>query len=326
MLSKYTAVFFGLSALGFMLFDADRRRALRTPWPYLGALTALAAFSPVIAWNAAHDWASFRFQSIDRFEKADRLQPLGGLKFLGQQWLAFVPLLLPLLLAAARPKSREDRYLLWSAGPLLVFFFLLSWKRNIHLMWPMPAYVGLSILMARSLASDPGPVPGFFRRHRRWIGAVSAAALLGAGLHAAAFLPGFSPYPGLYGWEEVAVRAREVKASLPKGSFYVGLGRKYTCASQLAFHLASPFDVHDKNLLGLDGLQYRFWADREELGGRDAVVVVAEGDRTDAFLALMGQRFREIEPAGTVRIPVGRSPILETPPLGFLLYRARGYR
>jgi 4-amino-4-deoxy-L-arabinose transferase-like glycosyltransferase len=326
MLSKYTAVFFGVSMLGFMLLDADGRRQLRTPWPYLGAVASLAVFSPVFFWNLAHDWASFRFQSVDRFEKGDRFLPLGGLKFLGQQWLGGVPLLLPLLLAAARPRAREDRYLLWSAAPLLVFFFALSFKRNIHLLWPLPAFVGLTILMARALAVDEGPVPAFFRRHRRALVALSAAGLLGAGLHAAVFLPGVSPFPGLYGWDAVAVRARELKASMPYGTFHLGLGRRYTCASELAFHLRAPFDVHGGNVLGLDGLQYGFWTDPAALRGRDAVVVVQAGDRTDKILKLLRERFGNVEEAGQLDVPVGRMPFFETPPLVFLLFRARCYR
>jgi hypothetical protein len=35
------------------------RRWLISPWPYLGGLVALAIFSPVILWNADHQWVSF---------------------------------------------------------------------------------------------------------------------------------------------------------------------------------------------------------------------------------------------------------------------------
>ena len=35
------------------------RRWLLSPWPYLGGLVALALFSPVILWNADHQWVSF---------------------------------------------------------------------------------------------------------------------------------------------------------------------------------------------------------------------------------------------------------------------------
>ena len=59
LLSKYTALFFGPVILIWLLAVPELRRWLRTPWPYLGGLVALAMFSPVIIWNAEHHWASF---------------------------------------------------------------------------------------------------------------------------------------------------------------------------------------------------------------------------------------------------------------------------
>jgi hypothetical protein len=38
------------------------RRALATPWPYLGALLALLVWSPQLHWNATHDWQTIAFQ------------------------------------------------------------------------------------------------------------------------------------------------------------------------------------------------------------------------------------------------------------------------
>lgn len=329
MLSKYTAVFLGVSMLAFLLWRAEDRRWLRTPWPYLGAASALAVFSPVIAWNAAHDWASFRFQSVGRMEKADAFLPLGGLRYLAGQIGAFVPLLAPLLVVAvrdaARFRRREDRFLLASAAPLLLVFFLLSWSRSIHLMWPMPAYVGLTILMSRTWGSA-GRVAEFYRRRQPWLVGVSAAGLAAAALHAAVFLPGISPFPGQYGWKEAAARARELRIPLGRDAFYLGVGRAYTCASQLAFHLREPSDVHGKNLLGGEGLQYDLWADPAALAGRDAVVVVVGGDRTPSTLAQLNQRFQDVEEAGRLVIPLGRRTLLRTPPLEFLFFVARGYR
>jgi 4-amino-4-deoxy-L-arabinose transferase-like glycosyltransferase len=59
MLSKYTALFFGPAILIWLASVPKLRRWLISPWPYLGAATALAMFSPVILWNANHHWVSF---------------------------------------------------------------------------------------------------------------------------------------------------------------------------------------------------------------------------------------------------------------------------
>ena len=36
----------------------EHRRQFRSPWPYVGALLALAIWSPNLVWNARHDWAA----------------------------------------------------------------------------------------------------------------------------------------------------------------------------------------------------------------------------------------------------------------------------
>jgi len=62
LLSKYHGVFLLAGTGLFLLTWRDARRWLRHPAPYLGAATAMALFSPVLIWNARHDWVSFRFQ------------------------------------------------------------------------------------------------------------------------------------------------------------------------------------------------------------------------------------------------------------------------
>jgi hypothetical protein len=57
--SKYTALFFGPAILVWLVSVPKLRRWLVSPWPYLGGAVALAIFSPVILWNADHDWVSF---------------------------------------------------------------------------------------------------------------------------------------------------------------------------------------------------------------------------------------------------------------------------
>src|SRR5580692_44740 len=59
LLSKYTALFFGPAILIWLVTVPKLRRWLMSPWPYLGGVVALAIFSPVILWNADHQWVSF---------------------------------------------------------------------------------------------------------------------------------------------------------------------------------------------------------------------------------------------------------------------------
>ena len=59
LLSKYTALFFGPAILIWLVAVPQLRHWLLSPWLYLGGLVAAMLFSPVIIWNAEHDWVSF---------------------------------------------------------------------------------------------------------------------------------------------------------------------------------------------------------------------------------------------------------------------------
>src|SRR3954463_2750196 len=59
LLSKYSALFFGPAILIWLAAVPKLRRWLMSPWLYLGGIVAFAMFSPVILWNADHQWVSF---------------------------------------------------------------------------------------------------------------------------------------------------------------------------------------------------------------------------------------------------------------------------
>lgn len=59
LLSKYTALFFGLAILIWLVAVPKLRHWLISPWLYLGGLVAALLFAPVILWNAEHGWVSF---------------------------------------------------------------------------------------------------------------------------------------------------------------------------------------------------------------------------------------------------------------------------
>src|SRR5215813_11947206 len=59
LLSKYTAMFFGVAIVIWLAAAPKLRHWFASPWLYLGGLVALALFAPVIQWNADHQWVSF---------------------------------------------------------------------------------------------------------------------------------------------------------------------------------------------------------------------------------------------------------------------------
>jgi len=100
MLSKYYAVLIAPSLLWFLLLSPKHRHWLRRPEPWLALPIALAVFSPVIIWNAQHEWASFLFQSTRTAgQQSKALRDV--LLFWLVQLAVLTPLLFALLAAAA---------------------------------------------------------------------------------------------------------------------------------------------------------------------------------------------------------------------------------
>ncbi|MBI1811078.1 MAG: glycosyltransferase family 39 protein [Nitrospirae bacterium] len=60
LLTKYTMAFFYICALLFLLASKQRRRILLTKEPYISLALSLIIFSPVIIWNAGHDWVTLK--------------------------------------------------------------------------------------------------------------------------------------------------------------------------------------------------------------------------------------------------------------------------
>jgi dolichol-phosphate mannosyltransferase len=330
LLSKYTGVFLPFSILGYLLASRRDRFWLRSPWPYLGILVALGVFSPVLLWNGRHDWASFRFQSVERF--ADMGAPsLSTLRyFLLHQLLCVFPFTLPLAWVTCRRGLRggdpRQQFLLWSCLPTLGFFLLVSLWRNTNYLWALPAYLGLVVAMAGTVISDQGRVGGFYRRHWRPLAVGVGGFAFAVALHARCILPFLPPIRELYGWENAARLARELRSTLPEGAFYLGLGRKYVGTSLLAFHLREPSAVHGRPLIGRRGLQYDLWDRPEDFEGRDAVVVLGDECRAGELLGEALPHFQTLVPVGRVVVGFGRHRIVEAPDMVFSVYRGRGYR
>jgi len=329
LLSKYTAASLAGSLFLYLLLTPRDRFWLKTPWPYLGLLVAALVFSPVIIWNAMHDWASFRFQSVGRLEESKGFHLSGGPAYILLQIGSVAPLTAPLVFmavwAAGRTRTAEDRLLLCLSLPLLAFFLAVGFVRSTHVFWPLPAWIGLTILSGGYLARSAGRIAGVYRRHWRILAAITIVAL-GAGIaHTVQPLFGLSPLRSMHGWKEIARRASALRSPLPEGSFYLGVGRRYLCAAQLAFHLNAPDQVQAKNLLGEDGLQFTYWADSERLRGKDAVVV-AEADWSPRLLETLKERFREVEEVSEFvvnpRPERSRGPKEEK----YIFYIGHGYR
>jgi len=182
-LSKYLAVIFGLGLAGFLLTTATGRAWLRRPHPYLAALLAVIVISPVLVWNAQHQWASFAFQggraaAAHGVRLRAALTALAGQAALLLPWI-FIPLAAASLHALRRGPSDERRWLCVMLGAPGVLFFLLVplWGAPALPHWAMPSWLFLTPLLGAWLARA--------ETQRRWprtwaVGVVAACLALWA--------------------------------------------------------------------------------------------------------------------------------------------------
>ncbi len=154
--SKYTALFLWIGIGGWSLVVPSGRAWLRRWQPWAACLIGLLLFSPVAAWNAAHDWAGF----VKQGGRVDDWQPMRALGFLGELIGGQIGLATPLVwalcmagLAAAVRHAWRGRDPAWSLlaalslPPVLVFLQHATGGR-VQGNWPAIIYPALAIAAA----------------------------------------------------------------------------------------------------------------------------------------------------------------------------------
>jgi 4-amino-4-deoxy-L-arabinose transferase-like glycosyltransferase len=177
LLAKYTMVLIG-PVLLWALIRSDPR-ALRTAWPYLGALAALLVFAPNILWNQHNDWLTMRFQfghgfstevgafsggvdaTIAHVGPRSPSERIGSvLEYLGAQLAFWGLIVIPLLVAPwVKRRNKEKRLpntlsdharpLLWAATLFpLGFFAVVATVSEVEPNWPAVYLVSAAPLAA----------------------------------------------------------------------------------------------------------------------------------------------------------------------------------
>ena len=225
LLSKLTAVMLLPAVAAFMLVPDWRRRWLRSPYPWAGALIAVAAFSPVLIWNLQHDWASFRFQLVRA--TADHplsLRTVG--EFFGLQFGLVGFVLLPVVVSGVALtawrgwRTREPVAVLLSTAVIVPFayFFWKSLTLRVGDTWPMflwPAGFAATAINATMLSSEKFP-DWMVKSTIGWIRTAIIAGIafvLGVFLYYVAapwnFIGRTDPVGGEAGYQQVVARARD---------------------------------------------------------------------------------------------------------------------
>ncbi len=289
--SKYTAVFLAPGVLLWLVLVPSLRRWFATPYPWIAALAAAAAFVPVIWWNAAHGWASFLRQG----GRAGNWEPARAARYLGELVGGQVGLATPLIfvvLAAGvaravriawRDRTRGCTLVAALTVPPLLVFVEHALGDRVQANWPAVLYPSAA-LAGGALAGR-----GWARLRIAAIGlgaAVTVVAYTQATLRPLALSPHRDPTTlRLAGWPELA---REVEAiRRQQGSAFVAAD-DYGIASELAWTLP-PGTV----VLGVEDRWRYFALPSAQVAGKPGLLLRSE--RRDAGLdAALWAEFQQV--------------------------------
>jgi Dolichyl-phosphate-mannose-protein mannosyltransferase len=317
MLDKHSMAFFGVAVAAAVLLTRERR-ALRSPWLWLGALLAGVTFLPNLVWVVQHHFP--HFEMLANVKREGRDVALNPLQFLAQQVLLMNPLTLPLWLGglAWLLFDREGRrYRVLGIAWLGVMAEMLLLDGRPY--YPAPAYPML--LAAGGVALEGWLAAPLWRRWRAVKPVYAALLALSGAVLAPLFTPllppetlirysraiGMSqprienhllgPLPQLmadrFGWKEMAEEVARIYRSLPPADRARAaiFGQNYGQAG--AIDLFGP-------ALGLPPaisghLTYYLWGPHGYTGD---VMIVLDDERPT-----LERLFRSVELAGHVHHP-----------------------
>jgi dolichol-phosphate mannosyltransferase len=293
MISKYSIALLAPVTLAFMLWDPKSRRWWRHFEPYATALLAVAVFSPVIIWNAQHDWASFAFQTSRRLAEAPQFALH---KLIASALVLITPTGLVAVAAALLQRTTgvdgdpevKRRRLLMSLAiviPLSVFVAF-SLRHEVKLDWTGAMWTAALPAIGCTMIAAAG-----VRGLGAWIRSAWAPTIVtlfliyGAGLHYLVLgLPGagYGKHIELVpvGWRDLTRQVIEAGAAYRKetgaDALIVGMDR-YAIASEVAFYgrrqLHAGIATMNSHLFDGMSLMYGRWTPPESLEHRDLLLV-----------------------------------------------------
>jgi 4-amino-4-deoxy-L-arabinose transferase-like glycosyltransferase len=272
-LTKLSIGLLPLFAGPLLLLSPKGRETLRTPHPWLAALLALGLMTPLIVWNAGHDWVLFRHE---RGHVAGRSEEAGHLvELLLGQIIAVFPLLLAVPAARLlRPPPGPGQRVVWGSSVMTLGFFVAKAAvSKVQINWPAPAYVGVLLLLAAR-----APSLGSSGRRTLQVGVVLGAL--------ASLLAHFPGLVGLRGErdpfaETKAWRAPVAELARRAGTVDFILTTRYTLAGELAFYWPNSVPVYLTGDAGRRMNQYDLWPGVDRERGRSGLVVLTRPERPE---------------------------------------------
>lgn len=304
MLSKYTIALSGVATVLYCLVRKDLRKTFLSPAPYVAVLLSLLVFSPVLEWNATHQWASFLFQSSRRIASSVHFS-LHEL-ILNAMILVAPPALFVAwreVLGALKGNSERLRPALFFAVPFGVFACY-SLRHVPKLNWCGPSFIVLLPLMAVAVTEAS------HAERRFWRFCIATLPLLAAIVihYFSISLPGLlysSKMRRFVGWNGLATQiasiGRDIEEREGAPPLLSGMD-KHNISAELAFYtrgqtrLGRDFPVTGRHLFGDNSLMFEYWSPTKEAEGKTILLVAR--DRDDLAPQKLGTFFTSLsEPA-----------------------------
>jgi len=276
--SKYTAVFLPAGLLLYLVVSPVHRKLLFTGWPYFCLLLFAIMTLPVIIWNYNHDFASIKFQSVNRAEEAgnDYFNITNILGVIGHQAFLLVPILFFALFGMLRSMYKkymlklstipaQQLFLFSFFAPVFLGFLFIAFFYWVKINWMMPAYI-TGILLA-SMYIKPKWVP------YQLIGSLVIHLVMAIEI---IFYPFEVKSDDTWmGWDQLADQVKEISKSHP--DYFIFSADDYKTSAVLNFYFDEM--VYSKNIIGQPALQFDYVnTDLQTLQGKNALFIDSHPD------------------------------------------------
>lgn len=309
LLSKYTMFFIYPCVLLYLILSKVDSFWLKRKELYIAGAIGIGLFSPVVIWNARHDWVTVRHTMGQAHIMNGFTVSIGSFfEFIGSQAAVLTPLIFIGLLygiwrcgrtgftshhqeatryfyakgetTGAGFTGMDKAYLLlfFTSAPVLVLFLLKALQGKVQANWAVPAYFTAFIATA-------GVYDRIYRTRGVGIKVVVIAALLLGGFITALsydtrliryvgidLSPRLDPTSRLIGWEELGNRVGVVLQEMSLKNKTIIFSDTYQVASELAFYVPGNPTTYNINL-GRRMNQYDLWPGFYGFKGMDGLYV-----------------------------------------------------
>lgn len=296
LMSKYSAIIITGSLFLFLLFSKEYRKLLLTPYPYLSILIGILVFSPVIYWNYANEWASFKYQFSERASKAKPLQIKYFLQLVISQFFLLTPLIFLWCFSTVYHyiknwKTNRKLDLFFFTGiPIIIIFALISFKSLVKMNWLLPGYISLIVMMAFT--------------HKHNLEKLTAPTKVGLGIslflvflgHFILVVPNvpLGEANTWSGWKDASQQIYKLQKEYGGRNNCFIFGNSYKSASLVKFYLPDQQPTYAENIFGERGLQFDYWEDPAKLYGKNALYVFDNRKEYKPELEIVEKYFDEI--------------------------------